>query len=95
MSDLRVVSNIIMQIKQRNELILSEGAGKSFQEEAFKEWIQTLSMEKEKSIYNEKHDALVMIFLESQLFSGNNKKWSLKVTLAQLGSGGWTLFCMQ
>lgn len=82
MSDLRVVSNIIMQIKQRNELILSEGAGKSFREEAFKEWIQTLSMEKEKSIYNEKHDALVMIFLESQLFSGNNKKWSLKVTLA-------------
>lgn len=58
MSDLRVVPNIIMQIKQRNELILSEGAGKSFQEEAFKEWIQTLLMEKEKSIYSEKHDAL-------------------------------------
>lgn len=58
MSDLRVAPNIIMQIKQKNELILSEGAGKSFWEEAFKEWIQMLSMKMEKSIYNEKHDAL-------------------------------------
>lgn len=31
-----------MQVEQKNELILSEGAGKSFREEAFKEWIETL-----------------------------------------------------
>ena len=80
MSDLRVVPNIIMQIKQRNELILPEGAGKSFWGEAFKEWIQTLPVEKEKSIYNERHDTLQWWFFWKVSYlvgTTTNEAWKL------------------
>lgn len=97
MSDLRVVPNIIMQIRQRNELILSEGAGKSFQEEAFKEWIQTLLMEKEKSIYSEKRDALQWwFFWKVSCLVGTTRNeagklpwasWVLEVELCSVCSG--------